>query len=294
METKIPTSCFIISYFGISFFLILLIFLFFLIPKILSNIKRRSFFWGMVIWSIVIEIIFNLLVIFVYNLFSNSGNNFIKFLHSFVQGISPPILEEFGRLICFLFLFKSKNFHFNNSIMYGTGHGGFETLVMYATNNINKLINLYKINNKNDITEITKDEDLNKYYQDYKDGIPIDDYINIIMRLFGYVFHISASILVYSFSLNMKKNITHFIVAFVFHFIIDFEYNLIVDFNLNKWIDMSNFGIFIILSIYSYFVWKKNIFEANSKLNEDEDEDDLIENKENKDGQTSTECRVLP
>jgi len=156
METKIPTSCFIISYFGISFFLILFIFLFFLIPKILSNIKIRSFFWGMVIWSIAIETIFNLLFIFVYNLLSNSGNNFIKFLHSFVIAISPPIFEEFGRLICFLFLFKSKNFNINNSIMYGAGHGGFENLVMYATSNIIKLINLYKINNKRDIAEITK------------------------------------------------------------------------------------------------------------------------------------------
>jgi len=294
MEKKIPISCFIISYFGIIFFLIFFIFLFFLIPKILSNIKRRAFFWGMAVWSIAIETIFNLLIIFVYNLFAESGNNFIKFLHSFAIGMSPPILEEFGRLICFLFLFKSKNFHFNNSIMYGSGHGGFETLVMYATNNIIKLIYFYKINNKNDITEITKDKDLNKYYKDYKDGIPIDDYIEIIMRLSGLIFHISAAILVYSFSLDMKKNIIHFIAAFVFHFLTDFVYNIIVDFNLNKWIQMSINGIVIILSIYSYFVWKKNIIEANSKLNEDGDEDDLIENKENKDGQSSTECRVLP
>ena len=86
------------------------------------------------------------------------------------------------------------------------------------------------------------------------------------MRLSGLVFHISASILVYSFSLDMKKNITHFIAAFVFHFITDFDYNFIVDFNLNKWIEMSIVGIVIFFSIYSYFVWKKNIIEANSKL----------------------------
>ena len=292
MESKIPTSCFIISYFGISFFLILLIFLYFLIPRILSNIKKRSILWGILIWIISIEIIFNLLVYFVYNPFSKSENNFIKFLHSFIQGISPPILEEFGRLICFLFLFKSKNFHFNNSIMYGTGHGGFEALVMYATKNINKLIHFYEINNKSNITEITKNDDLNKFYKDYKDGIPVDDYIDLFMRLFAYVFHISASILVYSFSLDMKKNITHFIVAFVFHLIIDLEYNLIVDFNLNKWIKISYIGIYIIFSIYSYFVWRKNTIEANPDLNEEED--DLLEDIKNKDGHSSTECQVLP
>ena len=83
--------------------------------------------------------------------------------------------------------------------MYRTGHGGFEALVMYATKNIDKLIHFYAINNKSNIEEIIKNNDLNKFYKDYKNGIPLDDFIDLFMRLFAYVFHISASILVIHF-----------------------------------------------------------------------------------------------
>ena len=98
----------------------------------------------------------------------------IQLLKAFLGGIVPPITEDIGRFIVFSFIYKSKNHNFNNSLIIGAGHGGWESICMMSINQIPLLLNFYAIKNAKDEQELIEKK-LIKIYEHYKDGVPGDE-----------------------------------------------------------------------------------------------------------------------
>ena len=123
-----------------------------------------------------------------------------------------------------------------------------------AINQIQNLNYFYQI--KNTDKEENLNENLFAIYNKYKNGIIFDEFFNLLTRLFGNIFHMSASVIIYSLSLNLKekKYIIYFIICFVLHFIIDSTGQLIHLFNINILLNLMFPGLVVILFIISYFV----------------------------------------
>jgi len=100
------------------------------------------------------------------------------------------------------------------------------------------LSNFYSIKNSKSKEELNNN--LLKIYEKYKDGMVIEDFIEIINRFFGNIFHICASMIAYRLSLNRKerKYIIYFVICFIFHFIIDAIGQSIVLFELSIWYNL--------------------------------------------------------
>ena len=262
---ELPSSCFIYPYFFILIFIIIHIVIYFLIIKFINNVEKLAFVWGMINWSIAIgAIYFGIMNIF--NFETNSDGQ--KILKALISGIIPPITEDVGRFIVFTFIYKSKNHNFNNSLIFGAGHGGLESIVLMSITQIINLMQFYAIKNAKDEEELEKNN-LIKIYQLYKDGIANEEIFWLIIRFSGNLFHMGASVIIYRLSLNRKerKFIIFFTILFIFHFIIDSFGQFISLYELNIWYNLVFIGLDVVIVIIGYFVWKENTNKEFSDYN---------------------------
>ena len=207
---ELPSICFKFPYIFISFFIILHIVIFFLIIKFIPNVEKLPFLWGMITWTIAIAVVF-----YGFGIFIPSDSDSLKILRAILGGIIPPITEDIGRLIVFTFIYKSKNHNFNNSLIFGAGHGGWESIVLMSINQITNLVNFYTIKNYKDEEELIKNN-LLKIYNKYKNGITGEEILGVILRFGGNLFHMAASVIIYRLSLNRKKKIYYLFYNFIF------------------------------------------------------------------------------
>ena len=278
----LPTSCFVFPYIFIAAFIIIHIVIFFLITKFIGNVQKLTFLWGMINWTVAIGVLFFVPIIFI-PIDKNTKESGLKILRAIIGGIIPPITEDVGRLIVFTFIYISKNHNFNNSLIFGAGHGGWESIVLMAITQISNLINFYKIKN----TETEEDlNDLLEIYKKYKDGMVFEDYFGFIIRFVGNIYHMAASVIIYKLSLNRKdrKYIIYFIIMFICHFIIDTTGTLQNLFDLSIWYNLIFPILVIIIAIASYFVWEENKnkdFSNNELENKNKDSGNCeLDNKE--------------
>ena len=144
---ELPTVCFVFPYLFIGIFIIIHIVIFLLILKFIPNVEKLPFLWGMINWTIAIGVL-----LYGIGFFLPLDN--IQLLKAFLGGIVPPITEDIGRFIVFSFIYKSKNHNFNNSLIFGAGHGGWESICVMSINQIPLLLNFYAIKNAKDEQEL--------------------------------------------------------------------------------------------------------------------------------------------
>ena len=262
MEKNIPSICFILPSIFLGFFIIIQIIDFFLSIKYFKNAKKMSFLYGMIVWGIVIGIVYDMILLVFPD--TSDSSALIKILSSLFLGLLPAILEDIGRLITFLYIFKSKNNHYENSVVFGLGYGGFESIVLLAIEYINYFISFNKINNSSSID----DKSLMKTYNDFKDGLPAAEYMNIVMRIFGILYHTTSSVIIFRSSLDIKnrKYLLFFIFVFFVHFLVDSLSNIFSKFELNAFWHFTILGITIGYIILGFFFYKK---EYSDQKNED-------------------------
>ena len=234
---ELPTICFVYPYIFIVIYIIIHIVIFFLIVKFVENVQKLTFLWGMINWTVAIGILYFVPIQFI-SVNAETKDNGKKILKTIICGIIPPITEDVGRFIVFTFIYKSKKHNFNNSLIFGAGHGGWESIILMALSQKQNLSNFYSIKNSKSKEELNNN--LLKIYEKYKDGMVIEDFIEIINRFFGNIFHICASMIAYRLSLNRKerKYIIYFVICFIFHFIIDAIGQSIVLFELSIWYNL--------------------------------------------------------
>ena len=251
---ELPSICFIYPYIFISIFIIIHIVIFFLIIKFIPNVEKLPFLWGMINWTVAIAVIFYGIGIFI-----PLDSDDLKILRAFIGGIIPPITEDIGRFIVFTFIYKSKNHNFNNSLIFGAGHGGWESIALMSINQIQNLVNFYAIKNSKDEEELTKNN-LLKIYEKYKNGVTGEEIFGVIIRFCGNLFHMAASVIIYRLSLNRKerKYIIYFIILFLVHFISDTFAQFWALYELNIWYSLIFIIFDIIIVVIGWFVWKEN------------------------------------
>ena len=275
---ELPTICFVFPYLFIGISIILHIVIFLLILKFVPNVEKLPFLWGMINWTIAIGVLF----FGIMNLLPIDHNSL---LHGFIGGIIPPITEDVGRLIVFTFIYKSKNHNFNNSLIFGAGHGGWESIGLISIDMIPLLMNFYAIKNAKDEEEL-KEKELIKTYELYKNGVTGGDIFGLFTRFLGNFFHMGASVIIYRFSLNRKekKYMIFFILLFVSHFCVDFTYQIINIYELNMLFNLVFVGIIdILIIVIGWFVWKENNNKEYSDYNFEGDDSEagaLIDIKE--------------
>ena len=260
---ELPTVCFVFPYIFIGIFIIIHIAIFLLILKFIQNVNKLPFLWGMINWTIAIGVIF-----FGVGYFLPIDSDDLKLLNTFIAAIVPPITEDVGRFIVFSFIYKSKNHNFNNSLIFGAGHGGFESICLLSIDLIPLLINFYAIKNAKDEQELIEKK-LIKTYELYKNGVPGQDIFGVILRFFGNLFHMAASVIIYRLSLNRKekKYIIFFIVVFISHFCIDLSGQFIFLYKLNIWFNLIFVGLASLIIVIACFVWKENNNKEYSDYN---------------------------
>ena len=226
----------------------------------------------MINWTIAIAVIY----MGIMNLIPFDPNSFLK---AFMGAIIPPITEDVGRLIVFSFIYKSKNHNFNNSLIFGAGHGGWESICLISIDMIPLLMNFYAIKNAKDEEEL-KEKELIKTYELYKNGVTGGDIFGLFTRFLGNFFHMGASVIIYRFSLNRKekKYMIFFILLFVSHFCIDFTYQIISIYELNMLFNLVFVGIIdILIIVIGWFVWKENNNKEYSDYNFEGDDSKVVD-----------------
>ena len=193
---ELPDICFIFPYIFIGISIIIHIVTFLLILKFIPNVEKLPFLWGMINWTIAIGVVFSFIENFIANISPLS-----KIL---ITSIIPSITADIGRFIVFSFIYKSKNHHFNNSFIFGAGHGGWESIIAMLINQLPLLLNFYAIKEAKNEEELVN-KNLIKIYEKYKDGIPVEEIFGVIIRFLGNLFHIGACVIIYKLSFNRKE-----------------------------------------------------------------------------------------
>jgi uncharacterized membrane protein YhfC len=212
--------------------------------KNLINIDNFALFAGMFVWfaAVQIESIFHH---FLLRYFDSK-----IYIYAIYGGIMAGLFEETGRLLCFLKKLKPTEFHKNNSLYYGIGHGGFEAFYLISFSNIIKVFICIYINNGKLSEYLKKDEkslsDLEKqlletmkviYSNFYKSKFFDICFMVVWERISAIIFHISASVVVWYAASDFRKNSFLYYIAIGMHFFFDF-----------------------LSVIFSYYVVKGNIF----------------------------------
>ena len=206
---ELPSICFIYPYIFIGIFIIIHIVIFLLILKFIPNVEKLPFLWGMINWGIAIGVIY----LGIDFLFPTEPHS-LQIVGCFIFGIIPPITEDIGRFIVFTFIYKAKNHNFNNSLIFGAGHGGFESIVLMAIDQINNLVNFYAIKNANSIEELNENKLLD-FYEKNKNGVTGAEIFGVITRFAGNFYHMGSSIIIYRLALNRKeKNILFILLSY--------------------------------------------------------------------------------
>ena len=216
--------------------------------------EKLPFLWRMINWGIAIGVIYLGIDNFIeFNTMS------LKILGCFISGIIPPITKDVGRFIVFTFIYISNNHNFNNSLIFGAGHGGNESIVLMAIDQIIILNNFSAIKKAYSIEELNKD-DLLITYEIYKNGILGQEIFGLITRFAGNFYHMAASIIIYRLALNRKekKYIIYFIVLFLNHFINDTFSKFCELYELSFWYNFIIIGLVIMIIVIAWFVWKEN------------------------------------
>ena len=260
---ELPSICFIYPYIFIGIFIIIHIVIFLLILKFIPNVEKLPFLWGMINWGIAIGVIY----LGIDFLFPTEPHS-LQIVGCFIFGIIPPITEDIGRFIVFTFIYKAKNHNFNNSLIFGAGHGGFESIVLMAIDQINNLVNFYGIKNANSIEELNENKLLD-FYEKNKNGVTGAEIFGVITRFAGNFSHMGSSIIIYRLALNRKekKYIIYFIVLLINHFINDTFSRFCGLYKLSFWYNFIIIGLVIMIIIIAWFVWKENNNKDYSDFN---------------------------
>ena len=146
-------------------------------------------------------------------------------LYALYGGLAAGFFEETGRLFAFKTLLRKRMDKDANALMYGAGHGGFESVLLIGMTMINNLIWTELINSGNTavLTGSLTGEALAQVEASIQTLIetqPLDFLMGGIERLFAIALHISLSVLVW-FAVKKKGKFYLFPMAILIHALVD-------------------------------------------------------------------------
>ena len=196
------------------------------------------------------------------------------FLWAFLVGLFPGVFEETGRFIAFKTVLKNRR-NRETSISYGIGHGGFEVIYILGVTYITYIAYAVMINTGafqgliDQVAAAAPDQaDAMYALADQLANIKITDIgIGFVERIFAFLFHVGASILVF-YAARDKGRFWLYPLAIALHTALDFISGLYI----GKVVDISVctieavaavFGLLTFFGAYS-LVYRKDTTSANN------------------------------
>ena len=146
-------------------------------------------------------------------------------LYALYGGMAAGLFEETGRLFAFKTLLRKRMDKDANALMYGAGHGGFESVFLVGLTMMNNLIWTELINSGNTavLTGNLTGEALAQVESSIQTLIttpPTDFLMGGVERLFAIALHISLSVLVW-FAVKEKDKFYLYPMAILIHALVD-------------------------------------------------------------------------
>lgn len=146
-------------------------------------------------------------------------------LYSIFAGFMAGVFEESGRFISFKTILKKFRNNDVNALMYGTGHGGCEAILLVAMTMLNNLIISILINTGNESVLLgsLSGDILDQTRAQLQELIDTSWYIfllSMVERVSAIALHLSLSVLVW-YSAKNKKRALLFPLAILIHAMVD-------------------------------------------------------------------------
>lgn len=189
--------------------------------KIKTKAKISSFFIGaatFIVFALILESIFHNIMFKFLPILNTS-----KVAYCIYGGLAAGLFEETGRFLAMKFVMK-KYLDKSNSIMYGIGHGGIESIILVGVSEINNLIMIASVN-AGLLPTIMESIPVNlrtTYYEQIKQlwEMPSSTfYAAGVERIGAIMLHIGLSFIVYM-AIKDKKP-AYYILAVFLHMLLD-------------------------------------------------------------------------
>ena len=188
-------------------------------------------------------------------------------LWAFVVGLFPGVFEETGRWVAFKTVLKKRK-NKETSISYGIGHGGIEVMLLFGLTYVTYISYAVMINTgtfQTVVDQVTAQapEQLDALQQmvDVIAGFSFGDLcLGLVERVFAFLFHVGASILVF-YAARDRKKIWLYPVAILLHTAMDMFAGLYINGTLQ--ISQTVLEIFIavfgmLVFVGAYILYKKD------------------------------------
>jgi len=241
-----------------------------LIPVVLCIIIRRkfggelkAFFIGcgtMLLFAYILEGAVNT-IIFASPLGASLTSNI--WLYGLFGGFMAGLFEETGRLAAFKTILKKNQGNDGNALMYGAGHGGFETFYILVIGMINNLIYAALINSGATglLTEGLEGAQLQaveNIFAQLCEASPLLFLAGSAERLIAITFHVSASVLVWYAAKNGGNYILLYPLAILLHLLLDAIAVILNSYGINPWLLEAVVLIFsIAVALLAGYIWKR-------------------------------------
>lgn len=148
-------------------------------------------------------------------------------LYALYGGLMAGLFEEVGRFVGMHYFLKDCRDNDRNSLMYGTGHGGIEAIILVGLGMLQNIAVSLQINNRAlgpsyEVLKTLPEEQgiasLNSLFQ-LVDTEPYVFLMGMVERIPAIAFHIALSVLVWKAVKESK--VLYLILAIFFHFLLD-------------------------------------------------------------------------
>ena len=178
-------------------------------------------------------------------------------LWAFVVGLFPGVFEETGRFVAFKTVLKKKR-NKETSITYGLGHGGVEMMLLFGLTYVTYISYAVMINTgtfQTVIDQVTTQapDQLDAVYEMANQiaGFSFGALaLGLVERIFAFLFHVGASILVF-YAARDKKKFWLYPLAIVLHTIMD----MIAGLYLNGTLPISQTALEVFVAIFGMLVF---------------------------------------
>ncbi len=236
-----------------------------IILLILAKIKLKASLLSFVIGSATFIVFALVLEPMMHSVFFSATGTLLTdniILYGLYGGLAAALFEETGRLIAMKFFMK-ESLNKQNSLMYGIGHGGIESILLVGMTYVNNLLYAFMINSGAlQASMALVDQELQQTtFEQIKVLWELPSrqfYMAGLERLIAIILQITLSVLVYK-AVTAKSRVYWFI-AFAIHFAIDFLAVVITGLGAPIWIVETVLLVAVaFVACYIYKLYKEEV-----------------------------------
>jgi uncharacterized membrane protein YhfC len=171
-------------------------------------------------------------------------------IYAIFLGLTAGIFEEVGRYIAFKTVLK-KHLNWKNSVAFGIGHGGIESILIVGLSFISNLIMAFMINNGSFETLIAPTMPQELITQLKSQLIDTPSYMFLVASLersLTFIIHIGFSVLI-MLGIRKGKGLLYLLLATLLHMLLDASAVIMSSYGVNTFIIEGFIGIFTIAAI---------------------------------------------